>query len=553
VTLDRDLVVQALPAYEVGDEIGRGGWALVLSARHRALDRQVAVKQLPRAFAADPAVLERFRSEARVVARLDHPHIVPVYDFVEHEGACLLVMELMEPWTLWDRFVAHGVAIDVACALALAAGTALHHAHDHGVLHRDVKPGNLLFSASGTIKLSDFGIAKVIGPSARALTTTGTVIGTPAYLAPEQAMGEKLDVRTDLYSLGIVLYELATGALPFGESRDPMRQLTAKISEDPQPVTELRPDLHPALADVIMRAVARSRDQRQTSVHELCVDLAGAATVAFGPGWLRACGIGVLAAPDLLAVTERDPRPAAGPTPVGTMDPSVQIQPSESSHPRLGAFAPRDSVEGRVAMHLPEPPPAPADPGPGPAIPAPPPPPEPSPAPAPAQPQGHTGFDPALRVPPPPSPGVTVSPPATGRRRRRWPARLLLCVLAVIAALSATLAVRSRLQTASSTTSTGPTGTLPGEDTGPVIVAVRDTSLGVELEWRDRLRPDQRHVLLAFSSADPQEYPLPAATQRINLTGRPKYCFVVAQADDRDWHSDHHCINGADWNSVVKG
>jgi serine/threonine-protein kinase len=535
VTLDRDLVVQALPAYEIGDEIGRGGWALVLGARHRSLDRRVAVKQLPRAFAADPAVLERFRAEARVVARLDHPHIVPVYDFVEHEGACLLVMELMEPWSLWDRFVAHGVAIDVACGLALATGAALHHAHGQGVLHRDVKPGNLLFSPNGLVKLSDFGIAKVIGPSAKALTTTGTVIGTPAYLAPEQARGESLDVRTDIYSVGVVLYEQATGALPFGESRDPMRQLAAKISEPPRPVTDLRPDLHPVLAAVIMRAISSDRDERPASAHELCLDLAEAATVAFGPGWLRRSGIEVMGASDLLAVTEREPRPAAGSgrPPVGTMDPTLTILPADSSHPRLGALAPRDSMEGRVAMVVPDPPPPP------PAPPEPPPPPPPPPAPP---------MAPVADPQPLPTVITAGAPPA---RPRRWPTRLATVVMVVGLAAIAVILVRDRTSlwgappATTTTTPAGPTAV-------PVIDAARPTSHGVELAWHDGGDPKGAHVLITYSTAGTDRYPVTNSPQPLTFVGKPRYCFVVARSADDRQRSSPSCINDGDPAVLVK-
>src|SRR5262249_27077109 len=143
MTLDREHVVRALPGYDVGDELGRGGWALVLAATHRNLQRPVAGKVLPRAMGADPEVRARFRDEARVVAALHHPHIVPVYDFIEHDGLHLVVMERMAAQTLWDRFTSDGLTLEQAFAYALAAGSALTHAHQRGVVHRDVKPENL--------------------------------------------------------------------------------------------------------------------------------------------------------------------------------------------------------------------------------------------------------------------------------------------------------------------------------------------------------------------------------------------------------------------------
>ena len=149
--LDRKLVEEALPSYEIGGELGRGGWGVVLSGRHRDLGRDVAIKQLPRAFAADANVRARFLAEARVLAALDHPHIVPVYDFVERDGLCLLVMERLSGGTVWSRFTEQGVSMDDACAIVLATCAALDAAHAHGVLHRDIKPENLMFTGSGTL------------------------------------------------------------------------------------------------------------------------------------------------------------------------------------------------------------------------------------------------------------------------------------------------------------------------------------------------------------------------------------------------------------------
>ncbi len=330
MSLDHDQVVQALPAYQIEGEIGRGGWGVVLSATHRELGRRVAIKQLPRAFGADPAVRTRFKEEARLVASLTHPHIVPVFDFVEHDGLCLIVMELLTGGTLWDRFLDEGVPLDDACALLLAASAALQHAHSHGILHRDIKPENFLFSDTGTMKLGDFGIAKVIGSAAVQLTVAGSVMGTPAYMAPEQALGQKLGPGTDIYSLGVMLYELASGDLPFPETDDPLHQLIAKTDGDPRPLVELRPDIHPELNGVIMQAIARRPEDRQASAADLGLSLARAATVAFGPGWLRQCGVEVMSAPQMIALTEQS---TGSSTPV--MHPG-RLTRATSVHPRIG-------------------------------------------------------------------------------------------------------------------------------------------------------------------------------------------------------------------------
>src|SRR4051812_14101183 len=153
--LDQRLVEAALPSYEITGELGRGGWGVVLGGRHRELGRDVAIKQLPRAFAADPAVRSRFLAEARVLASLDHPHVVPVFDFVERDGLCLLVMEQLTGGTLWSRFTGQGITATDACAVVVATCAALQCAHERGVLHRDVKPENLMFSAAGTLKVTD--------------------------------------------------------------------------------------------------------------------------------------------------------------------------------------------------------------------------------------------------------------------------------------------------------------------------------------------------------------------------------------------------------------
>src|SRR5262249_40881200 len=129
MALDMDLVVEVLSAYEVGEEIGRGGWGIVLAGRHRQLGRDVAIKQLPRAFAADPEVRARFLTEAQLLAALDHPHIVPIYDYIERDGLCLLVMERLSGGTVWSRFVDQGISAEDACSIGMAAAIALHHAH----------------------------------------------------------------------------------------------------------------------------------------------------------------------------------------------------------------------------------------------------------------------------------------------------------------------------------------------------------------------------------------------------------------------------------------
>jgi YVTN family beta-propeller protein len=296
MSLDRDRVALALPGYEIGDEIGRGAWGIVLRARHRQLGREVAVKELPQAFAADPGVRRRFVSEARLLATLDHPHIVPIYDYVESEGLCLLVMELLSGGTLWDRFLAGGVPADVACSIVLAACGALEHSHTKGILHRDIKPENLLFTAAGTLKVSDFGIAKVVGGVASMATRTGEVLGTPAYMAPEQALGHELTPATDVYAVGTVLYELLSGRLPFVDDGNAIALLYRHVHEQPMLLADVVPDLPPAFTETTMRALAAQPGDRFVTAEDFGVALADAATGAWGPGWVQRCGVQVMAA-----------------------------------------------------------------------------------------------------------------------------------------------------------------------------------------------------------------------------------------------------------------
>lgn len=309
--LDRELVVDALPNYDVGEELGRGGWAIVLHARHRILDREVAVKQLPVAFGADPIVRKRFIEEARLVAKLDHPHIAPVYDFVERDGVCLILMEYLSGGSLWDRFQTAGVRADEACAYILVVTSALEHAHENGILHRDIKPENFLFDdRPGMIKLTDFGIAKVLGTSAAQLTAAGQIIGTPAYMAPEQIIGKPVTAATDVYACGTMLFELLTGELPFDAGEDAMSQLTIKLKQGPRRLTDVVPTMHPALDAVVARAIASEPEDRYPTARAFGEALAEAATQALGVGWLGASGVRLHAASHLVSITERPPAPA---------------------------------------------------------------------------------------------------------------------------------------------------------------------------------------------------------------------------------------------------
>ena len=298
-------VSEVLAAYEIEGEIGRGSWGVVLKARHRQLGREVAVKQLPVDFSSQEEVRRRFVNEARLLASLDHPHIVPVYDYIEKEGVCLLVMEYLPGGTVWKRFNAEGFDYIDSVSIALATCAGLHYAHRHGVLHRDIKPENLIFSSSGILKVTDFGIAKVLGAASTMGTRAGEVLGSPAYIAPEQATGTELGPFTDVYATAVVLYELLSGRLPFPDDGDPLMVMYRHVHEAPRPLKRVAPEVPDAIAQVIMHGLSTSKENRYQTAEEFGVALAEAATASFGPGWLQSSSIPVMGSSAIIAATER--------------------------------------------------------------------------------------------------------------------------------------------------------------------------------------------------------------------------------------------------------
>jgi serine/threonine-protein kinase len=302
---ERERIAAALPNYEVGAQLGKGGWGVVYEGRHRQLGREVAIKQLPAGFSTDADVRARFMAEARTLAALDHPHVVPVYDYVEHEGLCLLVMEKLSGGTVWSRFASEGLSMEAACAAVLATCAGLQNAHQHQILHRDIKPENLIFNAEGTLKVTDFGIAKVLGGKRTMATAAGEVIGTPAYMAPEQARGQEVTPATDVYAVGIMLYELLSGRRPFDDEADALALLFKHAYDEPLPLQEAAPGVPDSLAAVTMKALAKDPKDRYQSAEELGVAVAEAATDAWGPGWLMRSSLPVMAAGSIVAATQQ--------------------------------------------------------------------------------------------------------------------------------------------------------------------------------------------------------------------------------------------------------
>ena len=235
-------------------------------------------------------------TEARLLASLDHPHIVPVYDFVEREGLCLLVMEQLPGGTVWTRFSTDGLTPPAAAAAVLATLAGLQAAHEHQILHRDVKPENLMFSSTGALKVTDFGIAKVVSGEDTLATRAGEVVGTPAYIAPEQARGGDLSPATDVYAVSTMFYELLSGQLPFDDDGDAMALLFKHAFETPTPLRDKAPFVPEALAEVVMRGLATDPADRYASAEEYGLAIAEACTTAWGPGWLTAEGSPVMGA-----------------------------------------------------------------------------------------------------------------------------------------------------------------------------------------------------------------------------------------------------------------
>lgn len=249
-------VARAFPQLEILDLLGAGGMGVVYLARQPKLERKVALKLLPEHLARDPQFAERFHREARLLARLNHPGIVTVYDFGESGGFFFLLMEYVDGVNLRDAMGAGRFSAAEALRVVPPLCEALQYAHDEGILHRDIKPANILLDGRGRVKIADFGIAKLLGEQASVvgLTATGSVVGTAAYMAPEQMErpGE-VDHRADIYSLGVVLYEMLTGELPLGRFAPPSERSPVNRGVD----------------EVVMRSLAKDREQRFQQVSEV--------------------------------------------------------------------------------------------------------------------------------------------------------------------------------------------------------------------------------------------------------------------------------------------
>jgi CheY-like chemotaxis protein len=254
--------------YEILAVLGRGGMGTVYRARDLELEEEVAIKTLRPEFLSDATLLLRFKDEIRLARRLSDPNIVRTHDFGEWSGVCFLTMEYVEGITVRELLDTRGkLSMSSTLAIATQLGHSLAVAHEHGVIHRDIKPQNLLLDADGVLKVMDFGISR-LAERASTITEAGLVIGTPAYMPPEQLMAEEVDARSDLYAAGVVIYECLTGQTPFQGST--VISLVAKLlSEEPRPVVERNPDVSPALSALVMQLLAKKPEARVQTAREL--------------------------------------------------------------------------------------------------------------------------------------------------------------------------------------------------------------------------------------------------------------------------------------------
>jgi CheY-like chemotaxis protein len=259
--------------YEVLGTLGNGAMGVVYRARDLELEEDVAIKTLRPDLVRDPTLLERFKSEIRLARRISHRNVVRTHDFGESGGVYYLTMEYVEGITVRDMIDSRGqLGVSSTLAIASQLASALDVAHEQGVIHRDIKPQNMLLDGEGVLKVMDFGVARLAEGSGT-ITETGLVVGTPAYMSPEQLLSDEIDARSDLYALGVVLYECLTGALPF-EARSPVSLIAKVLNEEPSPPATLNAECPAALSALVLQLLGKRAEERPAGAREVSERLA---------------------------------------------------------------------------------------------------------------------------------------------------------------------------------------------------------------------------------------------------------------------------------------
>src|ERR671911_92736 len=285
-------VLKTVGRYEILREVGRGGMAMVYLARQTDLDRFVALKELAAFHASDAAFAQRFLRESRVAGSLSHPNIVTVHDYFEHDGTPYIAMEYVERGSL-RPYVGKMTLAQIGGVLeGLLAG--LTNAEQNGIVHRDLKPENLMVTSDGRVKIADFGIAKATTKmqTGAFLTATGTTVGTPTYMAPEQAMAQDIGPWTDLYSVGCMAFEMFTGKVPFHDSDAPMAILLRHVNEPIAPVKSINPDVDQGISDWVEKLLVKDPSKRTQSASDAWDEFEEIIIGLLGPRWRRSARLG---------------------------------------------------------------------------------------------------------------------------------------------------------------------------------------------------------------------------------------------------------------------